>query len=52
MLCFKFEMTPIKIGFLKKFKSCSIMGPKTLYYSTWSLAKFCQKWLCENSSFL
>ena len=28
------------------------MGPNSLYYSTGSLAKFCQKWLGMNSLFL
>ena len=52
MLCIKFELILIKIEFFMNFSSCSKIGPKTLYYSTWSLAKFCQKWLGENSSFL
>ena len=42
MLCIKFELIPIKIGFFTNFKSCSKIGPKTLYYSTESLAKFCR----------
>ena len=52
MLRKKFELIPIKIGFFTNFLSCSKIGPKTLYYSTGSLAKFHQKWLGENSSFL
>ena len=52
MLCRKFELIPIKIGFYINFKSCSKIGPKTLYYSTGSLAKFHQKWQGENSPFL
>ena len=52
MLCRKFELIPIKIGFFTNFQSCSKIGPKTLYYSTWSWAKFHQKWLGENSPFL
>ena len=28
------------------------MWPKSLYYSTWSRAKFHQKWQGENSAFL
>ena len=42
----------MKIGFFMNFLSCSKIGPKSLYYSTRSLAKFHQKWLGENSSFL
>ena len=52
MLCRKFELIPIKIGFFTNFKSCSKIGPKSLYYSTGSLAKFHQKWQGENSPFL
>ena len=52
MLCRKFELIPIKIGFFTNFQSYSKIGPKTLYYSTGSLAKFCQKWLGENFRFL
>ena len=52
MLCTKFELILIKIGFLKKFLICSKIGPKSLYYSTGSLAKFHQKWQGENSPFL
>ena len=52
MLCRKFELILIKIGFFTNFQSCSKIGPKMLYYSTGSLAKFCQKWLGENSPFL
>ena len=52
MLCIKFELIPIKIGFLKNFQSCSKIGPKSLYCSTGSLAKFHQKWLGKNSQFL
>ena len=49
MLCRKFKLILIKIGFFMNFQSCSKIGPNTLYYSTWSSAKFCQKWLGENS---
>ena len=52
MLCRNFELIPIKIGFFMNFQSCSKIGPNTLYYSTWSWAKFCQKLLEENSQFL
>ena len=52
MLCRKFELIPIKIGFFTNFLSCSKIGPNTLYYSTGSLAKFHQKWQGENSPFL
>ena len=52
MLCRKFELILIKIGFFTNFQSCSKIGPKSLYYSTGSLAKFRQKWLGENSPFL
>ena len=52
MLCRKFELIPIKIGFFTNFKSCSKIRPKALYYNTGSLAKFRQKWLGENSPFL
>ena len=52
MLCRKFELIPIKIAFFTNFQSCSEIRPKTLYYSTVSLAKFQQKWLGENSPFL
>ena len=52
MLCRKFEQIPIKIGFFTNFQNCSKIGPKTLYYSTGSLAKFRQKWIGENSPFL
>ena len=52
MLCRKFELIPIKIGFFMNFKSYSKIGPKTMYYSTWSLAKFYQKWLGENFPYL
>ena len=52
MLCRKFELIPIKIGFFMNFLSCSKIGPKSLYYSTWSRAKFHQKWQGENSLFL
>ena len=45
-------MLKIKIGFFMIFKSCSKIGPKSLYYSTGSLAKFHQKWLGEKSQFL
>ena len=53
MLCGKFELIPIKIGFSMNFLSCSKIGSKSLYYnSTWSRAKFHQKWQGENSPFL
>ena len=52
MLCLAFELIPIKIGFFTNFLSCSKIWPKTMGYSTWSRAKFCQKWLGENSPFL
>ena len=52
ILCRKFELIPIKIGFFMNFKSCSKIWPKTMYYSTWSSAKFHQKCRGENSSFL
>ena len=52
MLCRKFELIPIKIQFFTNFQSCFKIGPKMLYYSTLSLAKFQQKWLAENSPFL
>ena len=41
-----------KLDFFTKFSSYSKIWPKALYYSTWSSAKFCQKWLRENSPFL
>ena len=52
MLLRKFELIPIKIGFFTIFKSYSKIGPKSLYYSTVILAKFCQKSKVENSPFL
>ena len=52
MLCRKFELIPIEFGFYTIFKSYSKIGPKSLYYSTGALAKFCQKSLGENFSFL
>ena len=52
MLCRKFELILIKVGFFTNFLSCSKIGQKTMYYSTGSLAKFHQKWLRENSQFL
>ena len=52
MLPRNFEIILIKIRFFTNFYSCSKMRPKTLYYSTGSLAKFHQKWLGENSPFL
>ena len=52
MLCRKLELIPIKIGFYINFLNCSKIGPKTLYNSTGSLAKFHQKWQGENSLFL
>ena len=32
MLCSKFELIPIKIGFFTNFLSYSKIGPKSLYY--------------------
>ena len=52
MLCRKFELIPIKIGFFTNFLSCSKIRSKSLYYSTWSRAKFHQNWQGENSPFL
>ena len=52
MLCFKFELIPIKIGFFIIFLSYSKIGPKSLYYSTVILAKFHQKRQVENFPFL
>ena len=52
MLCRKFELISIKIEFFTNFLTCSKIGPKSLYYSTGSLAKFHQKWQGENSPFL
>ena len=52
MLYIKFELIPIIIEFFMNFKSCSKIGQKSLYYSTWSRAKFHQKWQGENSPFL
>ena len=43
ILCRKFKPIPIKIGFFMNFYSCSIIGPKSLYYSTVILAKFRKK---------
>ena len=51
-LCRSFEPILIKIGFFTKFSIYSKIGPKALYYSTGSSAKFHQKWVGENSSFL
>ena len=50
--CRKFVLIPIKIRFFTNFLNCSKIGPKSLYYSTWSLAKFHQKWQGENSPLL
>ena len=47
MLCTNFEWIPIEIGFFMNFSSYSKIWPKSLYYSTGSLAKFHQKWLQE-----
>ena len=52
MLCRNFELIPSKIGFFMNFLSCSKIGPKSLYYSTGTLAKFHQIFLGENSPFL
>ena len=52
MLFSKFELISIKFGFFTIFLSCSKIGQKSLYYSTWSRAKFCQKLKVENSTFL
>ena len=43
MLCRKFELIPIKIGFFMNFEICSKTGVNSLYYSTGNLAKFRQK---------
>ena len=43
MLCLKFELILIKIRFFMNFQSFSKIWPETLYYSTWSLARFHQK---------
>ena len=53
MLCRKFELILIKIGFFYKFLKVLQNWAKVpvLYYS-WSLAKFHQKWQGENSPFL
>ena len=40
MLCRKFELILIKIGFFTIFKSYSKIGQKSLYYSTVILANF------------
>ena len=42
-MCKKFELIPIKVGFLKIFKVAQKIGSKTLYYSTVCLAKYRQK---------
>ena len=47
-----FELIPIKFGFFTNFKSCSKIWPKSLYYSTGTLAKFHRKLKVENSPFL
>ena len=53
IMCRKFELIPIKIGFFMNFKSYSKIRPKSLYYySTGSLAKFWQKWLGDKFPFL
>ena len=52
MLCRNFELIPIKIGLFMNFLICPKIGPKSLYYSTGSLAKFHQKWQGGNSPFL
>ena len=53
MLCRKFELIPIKIGFFTDFlKLLKNRAKHPVLYSTWSLAKFRQKWLGENSPFL
>ena len=51
MLYRKFELFPIKIGFFMNFYICSKIGPKSLYYSTGTLAKFHENWLREDSPF-
>ena len=52
MLRRKFELIPIKIRFFMNFQSCSKIRSKTLYYSTGTLSKFCQKLQGENYQFL
>ena len=52
MLVINFELILIKIEIFMNFLSCSKIRPKTLYYSTGSLANFRQKCLGENSPFL
>ena len=52
MLCRKFQLIPIKIRFFRNFQCCSKIRPKTMYYSTGTLAKVHQKWQGENSLFL
>ena len=52
MLCINFKLIPIKFEFFMNFLSCSKIGPTTKGYSLGSEAKFWQKWLGENSSFL
>ena len=52
MLCSKFELIPIKIGFFYEFLKLLKNRTKVPVYSTGSLAKFHQKWLGENSPFL
>ena len=53
MLCSKFELIPIKIGFFYEFLKLLKNRTKVpVLYSTGSLAKFRQKLLGENSQFL
>ena len=49
MLCKKFELVPIKIGFYMNFLSCSTIGPKS--QSLVKLHVLCQKWLEKNSPY-
>ena len=52
MLCIKFELIPIKLGFFTNFLSCSKIRSKSLYSSTGTLAKFHEKLKVEKSPFL
>ena len=52
MLYRKLELIPIKTGFFMNFKVAQKSGQTPCTISTGSLAKFRQKWVRENSSFL
>ena len=53
MLCRKFELIPIKIGFFYEFLILLKNWAKDpVLYSTGTSAKFHEKWLGENSPFL